>query len=156
MLAALAVRTNSRGKVMIKMFTRLFTTLITAFTGLLFTFAAVPALASLDCGSLNGCDRKFCEIENQLNIAQERGNDRKAAGLSNALAEANLHCTDEGLREDLVEEIEEAKEDLAAYQADLKEAEEDRDMDDIRKYQKKIEEEKNEINHLENELSNLD
>lgn len=141
---------------MIKMFTRLFTTSTTAFTGLLFAFSAVPVLASVDCGNLKGCDRKFCEIENQLNIAQERDNDRKAAGLANALAEASLHCTDEGLREDLVEEIEEAKEDLAAYQADLKEAEEDGDMDDIRKYQNKIEEEKDEINYLENELSNLD
>ena len=141
---------------MIKISTRLFTTLTTAFTGLLFTFAAVPALASLDCGGLKGCDKKFCEIDNQLHIAQERGNDRKAAGLAKALAEANLQCTDDGLREDLAEEIEEAKEDLAAYQVDLKEAEEDGDMDDIRKYQKKIEKEKNDINHLENELSNLD
>lgn len=141
---------------MIKMFTRLFTTSTTAFTGLLFAFATVPALASLDCGSLKGCDRKFCEIENKLSIAKERGNDRKAAGLAKALAEENLHCTNEGLREELVKEIEGAKEDLAAYQADIKEAEEDGDMDDIRKYQKKIEEEKSEISHLENELSKLD
>ncbi len=152
----LAVRTNTWERVVIKMFTQLFTIPATVLAGLLFTFTAVPALASLDCGSLKGCDRKFCEIENQLNIAEEKGNDRKAAGLAKALAEANLHCTDEDLREDLVEEIDEAKEDLAAYEADLKEAEEDGDMDDVRKYQKKIEEEKNEIKHLENELSNLD
>lgn len=140
---------------MIKTFTRLFTTSTIAVTGLLFTFAAAPAFASLDCGGLKGCDRKFCEIQNQLNIAQQKGNDRKIDGLTKALAESKMHCTDEGLREDLAEEIEEAKEDLAAYQADLKEAEEDGDMDDVRKYQKKIEKEKREIKHLENELSNL-
>lgn len=95
-------------------------------------------------------------MENQLNIAQEKGNDRKVAGLAKALTEAKQHCTDEGLRKALVEELEEAKEDLAAYQADLKEAQEDRDLDDVRKYQKKIEEEKKEINHLVKELSKLD
>lgn len=141
---------------MIKMFTRLLTMSATAFTGLLFTVAAVPVLASVDCGTLKGCDRKFCEIERQLNIAQERGNDRKAAGLAKALSEANMHCTDGGLREDLVEEIAETREDLAAYQDDLKEAEEEGDTDDVQKYQNKIEEEESEINHLENELSNLD
>lgn len=140
---------------MIKIFTRLLTT-TSALTGLLFTFAAMPALASMECEGLKGCDRKFCEIQHQLNIAQGKGNDRKAAGLAKALAEANLHCTDEGLRKDLVEDIEDAKEDLAEYEADLQDAEEDGDMDDVRKYQKKIEEEKAEIKHLENELSNLD
>lgn len=138
------------------MFTRLFTTSAAAFTGLLFTFAAISAVAPVDCGSLKACDRKFCEIESQLNVARERGNDRKAAGLERALAEANLSCTDEALRKDLVEEIEKAKEDLAEYQDALKEAEEDGDTDDIRKYQVKIEEEKSDISDLEEELSDLD
>lgn len=141
---------------MTKVFTHLFSKSTTALTGLLFTFVAGPAMASLDCENLKGCDRKFCEIENQLNIAQEKGNDRKADGLAKALAEANLHCTDEGLRKDLIKDIQEAVDDLSEYEADLEEAEEDGDIDDTRKYQKKIEEEKIEIKHLKDELSTLD
>lgn len=140
---------------MIKALPPLLTVTVTVLSGLLFFFSAAPALASLDCGELKGCDRKFCEIESQLKIAQERGNDRKAAGLAKALAEAKQHCTVEGLRKELAEEIEEAREDLAAYRADLKEAEEDGDADDVRKYQQKIEEEQDEIDQLEKELSGL-
>ena len=138
-----------------KVFTRLSTASITAIIGLPLIISTLPALASSDCENLKGCDRKFCEISNQLNIAEAEGNTRKANGLAKALAEANLHCTDEGLREDLVEEIDEAREDLEEYEADLKESEEDGDIEDVRKYQRKIEEKKNEIDNLENELSEL-
>lgn len=141
--------------IMNKVFTRFFAASITAIIGLLLITSTLPALASSDCESLKGCERKFCEITNQLNIAEKEGNARKSDGLEKALAEANLHCTDEGLREDLVEEIDEAQEDLEAYEADLKESEEDGDMEDVRKYQQKIEEKKNEIKNLENELSEL-
>lgn len=140
---------------MIKALPPLLTVTVTVLSGLLFFFSAAPAQASLNCAGLTGCDRKFCEIESQLKIAQERGNDRKAAGLAKALAEAKQHCTAEGLRKELAEEIEEARKDLAAYRADLKEAEEDGDADDVRKYQQKIEEEQDEIDQLEKELSGL-
>lgn len=141
---------------MFKTPTRLFSMTTTTFAGLLFLLASVPALASSDCGNLKGCERKFCEIETQLNIAQQKGNKHKADGLKRSLEGAKAHCTDKGLREDLVEDIEEAKEDIAEYKADLKEAEEDGKSDKVRKYQEKIEKESNEIRRLEVELSDLD
>lgn len=146
---------NSRETVMNKVLTRLFAAPIAAIMGLLSIVFTVPALASPDCEGLKGCERKFCEMANQLGIAKAEGNARKADGLARALAEARLHCTDDGLREDLIEEIDEAREDLEAYEADLKESEEEGDIEDVRKYQRKIEEKKNEINDLENELSEL-
>lgn len=98
---------------------------------------------------------KFCEIEQKLNIAQKNGNKYQVAGLEKALKEAKRHCTDEGLREDLIEDIQDAKEDLAEDEAGLREAEAEGDRDDRRKYQQKIEEEKNDIKQLEDELSRL-
>lgn len=141
---------------MIKISARLFTVSIAIFTVPIFMLAASSASASSGCENLKGCDRKFCEIEAQIDIAQEKGNYRRADGIRKALENAKLHCTDESLRQGLAEEIIEAKEDLAEYEKDLKEAKEEGDMDDLRKYQKKIDEERNEIEQLENELSNLD
>lgn len=125
------------------------------FAGLLFVSTYVPAIASSDCDSLKGCERKFCEIERQLNIAQEKGNKHKASGLRKSLANAKEHCTDNGLKEDLIREIEETQKDITEYESDLKEAEEYGKKDKVRKYQVKIEEKKNKIKHLEDELSNL-
>lgn len=141
---------------MLKIPAQPFTRSASALAGLVLMLTAFPVLASAGCDTLKGCDRKFCEIEQQLDIAQERGNDDQVAGLEKALREAKRHCTDEGLREDLIEDIQDAKEDLAEYKADLKEAEEDGDRDDRRKYRQRIDEEKNAIRQLEYELSRLD
>ncbi|MDN6298403.1 MAG: DUF1090 domain-containing protein [Halomonas sp.] len=141
---------------MTKVLTPSFTLPATAAAWLLFLLAATPTLASSSCEGVKGCDRKFCEIEQQLDIAQKNGNKYQVAGLEKALKEARRHCTDEGLREDLAEDMEDAKEDLAEYEADLREAEADGDRDDRRKYRQKIAEEQNEIQRLESELSDLD
>lgn len=133
-----------------------FSVTTTIFAGFLFLSSPVPALASSDCGNLKGCERKFCEIETQLNTAQEKGNKHEAGGLQKALESAKEHCTDERLREELVEDIEDAKEDIIEYKADLKEAEEDGKADKVRKYQGKIEEENSKIKRFENELSHFD
>lgn len=126
------------------------------FAGLLFFSASVPALASSDCSNLKGCEKKFCEIEAQLDIAVEKGNKHKADGLRKSLDGAEEHCTDKGLRKDLAEEVEKAKEDILEYKADLQEAKEDGKADKVRKYQEKIDEEQSKIEHLEEELSRLD
>ena len=126
---------------------------IVTLTGLL--FISTPVSASTDCSNLKGCERKYCEIERQLDIAQQKDNERKADGLKKALNEAKEHCTYKGLKEDLVEEIDEVKEEIAEYESDLKKAKEYEKTDKVRKYQEKIKEEKNKINHLEDELSNL-
>jgi len=117
---------------------------------------SVPVFASSDCVNLKGCENKFCEIERQLKVAQEKGNNDKVNGLSRSLENAREHCTDTGLKEDLVEEIEEANNEIVKYKSDLKEAKEYGKKDKVRKYQEKIEDEKIKIKHLEDELSNLD
>ncbi len=115
-----------------------------------------PVFASSDCVNLKGCEKKFCEIERQLKIARENGNKGKVNGLTKSLENAKEHCTDKGLKKDLVEEIEEANNEIVEYKSDLKEAKEYGKKDKVREYQEKIEEENNKIKHLEDELSNLD
>ena len=118
--------------------------------------ASSHSFASSDCENLKGCEKKSCEIQRQLTIANEAGNERKADGLTTALKENAENCTNQGLKNDLAEEIEESREDIAEYKADLQEAEEDEKTKKIRKYQAKIAEEETEIMHLEKELSDLD
>ena len=139
---------------MTKKITALF--LNVAFIGLLFASVSDPVIASSDCDNLKGCEKKFCEIERQLKIAQEKGNKRKENGLRKSLENARDHCTDKGLKDDLLEKIEEANNEIVDYESDLKEAKEYGKTDKVRKYQEKIEEEKNKIKHLEDELSDLD
>ena len=129
---------------------------IVTLAGLLLITIPIPAIASTDCSYLKGCEKKFCEIESQLKIAQDKGNESKTDGLKKALDEAKENCTDKILREELSEEIEEVKEEIAEYESDLKEAKEYGKKDKVRKYQEKIEEEKINMKRLENELSNLD
>ena len=140
---------------MIKKVNAPFSVSTVVFAGLLFVSTYVPAIASSDCNNLKGCERKFCEIERQLNIAQEKGNKSKAAGLRKSLDNAKKHCTDNGIKEDLIKEIEDTQKDIIEYESDLKEAEEYEKKDKIRKYQIKIEEKKNKIKRLDDELSNL-
>ncbi|MCU7836080.1 MAG: DUF1090 domain-containing protein [gamma proteobacterium symbiont of Taylorina sp.] len=139
---------------MTKQVTALFLTV--ASISVLFVSISVSVFASSDCDNLKGCEKKYCEIERQLKIAQEKGNKGKVNGLTRSLENAKEHCTDKGLKEDLVEEIEEANNEIVEYESDLKEAKEYGKIDKVRKYQEKIEEEKNKIKHLEDELSNLD
>ncbi len=135
--------------------TVLFSVSTVALAGVLFVSTYVPVLASSYCSNLKGCEKKFCEIERQLNIAKENNNERRADGLRKSLENAKEHCTDQALREDLIGEIDESQQDIAEYESDLKEAEQYGKKDKVRKYQLKIEEEQNKIKRLEDELSNL-
>ena len=140
---------------MINKITAPFSVSVFVFAGLLSVSTYALAKTSSDCNNLKGCEKKFCEIERQLNIAQEKGNEHKADGLRTSLDNAKKHCTDQGLQEDLIEEIEESQKDMTEHESDLKEAEEYGKKDKIRKYKAKIEEKKNKIKRLEDELSNL-
>ncbi len=127
-----------------------------ALTGVLLFSTSTPVIASDDCGNLQGCGKKFCEIERQLKISQEKGNADKEDGLRRSLTNAKENCTDKGLKSDLVEEISAVNEEIEEYQSDLKEAKKYGKTDKIRKYNDKINEEKSKINRLEDKLSDLD
>lgn len=124
--------------------------------GMVLATLSNPTIASSDCVYLKGCDKKICEIERQLAFSQKNENSHRSDGLARALENAKNSCTDEGLREDLIEDIKEKNEDISEYKADLAEAKEDQRPDKIQKYQDKISKNQKEIMLLGNELSELD
>lgn len=117
------------------------------------TLFSMPAMASEECADLTGCDRKFCEMERQIEEAKNNGNPHKVAGLKKALSEAKENCTDEGLYQDLQEEVDASKSDLAGYEEDLAEARQDGEDKKVAKYLRKIQEEKTELEQLQKALS---
>jgi len=140
---------------MTKNFTKLPSVSTIVFTGLFLFTTSVPVIAASNCEPLKGCERKFCEIERQLKISKEKGNEHKTEGLRRSLNNAKKNCTDKGIKDDLVEEIRSINEEISEYETDLKEAEKYRKTDKIRKYKNKIEEEKSKMKYLEDELSRL-
>ncbi|MEH6565795.1 MAG: DUF1090 domain-containing protein [Halopseudomonas sp.] len=130
--------------------------MIKSAIGLLVALTSSPALATSECAALKGCERKFCEIQHELDQAQAADNSHKAAGLSRSLTQAKANCTDESLISDLQDDLAESHEDMQEYQADLEEAQRDADAEKVAKYQSKIAEEKLDIERLERELSTFE
>ncbi|CAH7219679.1 putative Protein YqjC [Vibrio chagasii] len=113
------------------------------------------SMASTQCDTLVGCEKKFCEIEYQIKKAEQYDNQYKVERLTKALKAAKENCTNEGLKDEILEKIESNEQDLAEYQADLEEAKKDDRADKIRKYESKIEKELRKIDGLKQELSEI-
>ncbi len=113
------------------------------------------SMASTQCDTLVGCEKKFCEIEYQIKKAEQYDNNYKVERLTKALKAAKENCTNEGLKDEILEKIESNEQDLAEYQADLEEAKRDDRADKIRKYESKIEKELRKIDDLKQELSEI-
>ncbi|AQS37874.1 Protein of unknown function (DUF1090) [Shewanella psychrophila] len=108
-----------------------------------------------DCRDLKACERKFCEINYQLSIAKSNNNEFKVDGLTKALKYAKENCSIQGLRDDLLDKIDDKMADIEGYRQDLNEAESDNETDKIEKYQRKIKEKEEDISELEIELAEL-
>ncbi|WP_392339767.1 DUF1090 domain-containing protein [Moritella marina] len=113
------------------------------------------ALAS-DCSALKACDKKICEINTQLSMAESAHNQHKVDGLNKALKYATQYCTTDGLRDDIKDKIEDSMEDIEDYKSDLKEAKSDNKMDKVEKYTRKIAQENDKISMLKLELADLE
>ena len=128
---------------------------VPALTALVVGSLSASVVASSRCDGLVGCERKFCEIETQIDYAEKQANADKVAGLKKALAEAQDHCTDDYLRQELKDDIEESRSDLLDYQEDLDEARADGDGEKVAKYQKKIADEIAELAALAEHMSEI-
>lgn len=122
---------------------------------LLLSAFSFSSMASTTCNSLTGCEKKFCEIEHQIEKAKQYNNQYKVDRLTTALKAAKENCSNEGLKDEILEKIESNEQDLAEYQADLEEAKKDDRADKIRKYESKIEKELRKIDDLKQELSEI-
>jgi hypothetical protein len=122
-------------------------------SNLLLTVTAMPVYAAPDCQDLSGCENKLCQIEGEIHEAKKYDNQHKVAGLNRALQEVSNHCTDEGLKQQYTEEIDDLNEDIAEYQVDLSRAIEDNDREKTAKYQQKIAKKQAKIMALEKKRS---
>lgn len=129
--------------------------LIKVYASLLLSIVSVQALALVDCSELKGCDKKYCAIEKQLQIAKAQNNKHQISGLTKSLENAKKTCTDTGLKNELTGKIKKANADIAGYEADLKKAQEKGNVTKIAKYQAKIKQKKIEIKGLEEDLAEL-
>lgn len=117
---------------------------------------SLGSIASEGCSNLSGCERKFCEMESQIEQARHSNNQDRIDGLTTALEAAKSSCTDADLKRELVDEIRESEDDLAEYMSDLSEARSSGKAGKVEKYQKKIREEKIELERLSKELSEIE
>ena len=124
-------------------------------SGVVLSILSFYSFASLNCSGFSGCERKYCEIEQQIESAQLANNQKKIEGLKVALAEAKSNCSDTKLKQDLAYEIKETKDKIAEYNLDLQEAKRSGKDNKVRKYQNKIQEEERKLESLLQELSEL-
>ncbi|MGG7617718.1 DUF1090 domain-containing protein [Vibrio anguillarum] len=124
-------------------------------SGVVLSILSFYSFASLNCSGFSGCERKYCEIEQQIESAQLANNQKKIEGLKVALAEAKSNCSDTKLKQDLADEIKETKDKIAEYNLDLQEAKGSGKDNKVRKYQNKIQEEERKLESLLQELSEL-
>ncbi|MGC7897129.1 DUF1090 domain-containing protein [Vibrio anguillarum] len=107
-------------------------------SGVVLSILSFYSFASLNCSGFSGCERKYCEIEQQIESAQLANNQKKIEGLKVALAEAKSNCSDTKLKQDLADEIKETKDKIAEYNLDLQEAKGSGKDNKVRKYQIKF------------------
>ncbi|MFA0145010.1 DUF1090 domain-containing protein [Vibrio lentus] len=115
----------------------------------------LSAFAS-DCSKKIGCEKKACEIEMKIEIAKANGYNNKLEGLTDALDQVNTYCTNEELKSELIDDIEDAQEEIVEYKEELQEAQDFNEDDKVAKYQRKISEEKAKVEEYKQELSTLD
>ncbi|NRD75798.1 DUF1090 domain-containing protein [Shewanella sp. VB17] len=124
--------------------------------GLCVFLGAASHVYAADCNKVKACERKFCEINDQLSIAKSNNNESKVNGLNKALAYAKNNCSTQGLRDEIQNKIDDASDDIEEYQSDLDEAKADNKKDKIEKYQRKMAEKREQISRLKVESAELE
>lgn len=109
-----------------------------------------PALASGPA-----CAQKIAGIETQIQHAKESGNQNRIRGLERALSAARNHCTDAGLISDKEEEIAEKQDDIDDILEDMREKEEEGRFDKVKKLERKLAHEQEDLEVLKQELAEI-
>lgn len=111
---------------------------------------SAPALASDPA-----CARKIAGIELQMQHAKDAGNRHRVKGLERALSAARQHCTDVGLIAEKEEEIAEKREDIDDILEDIREKEEEGRIDKVKRLERKLAHEQEELEILTQELDEI-
>ena len=68
--------------------------------------------------NLTGCAKKACEVNLELLASKRQGNSHKVAGLNKALNNINAYCTNDGLKAELQQKIDDTNSEIEEYKAD--------------------------------------
>ena len=136
------------------MFKNMFKNPIKTLLSISILLSPLTVLAA-DCSQKVGCDRKACEIQNKMEIAKANGQQRKLDGLNDALMQVNTYCTNDGLRNELLDKITASQNEIVEYRSELDKAIIDQEQDKVLKYQRKKDEEQLEIDNYQKALSLL-
>lgn len=112
-------------------------------------------LAKDDCADLTGCAKKACEVSLELLASKRQGNSHKVAGLNKALNNINAYCTNDGLKAELQQKIDDTNSEIEEYKIDLKKAKRQGKHDKVEKYQQKLNDETKQLKQLIDELNSL-
>ncbi len=125
--------------------------------------ALVVSLTAMGMGvahAAQDCSAKRAALESELRIAQQYGNQAKAAGLRQALAEVNAHCTNSSVIADTQKEVRKLEKKVADKQEDVRDAQDDLrkakakgDTKKIAKAQKKIAEKQADVREAQQKLN---
>ena len=111
------------------------------------------SMASIECSGLTGCERKFCELEYQIEKAKQANNQYKVDGLKRALKAARLNCTDEQLKSKLQQNKQDTEHKISELNDKLERARRDGNSDKVIKYEEKIKQKQTRLEKINQELS---
>ncbi|MGQ7247620.1 DUF1090 domain-containing protein [Halomonas sp. V046] len=106
-------------------------------------------------GDASPCQAKEDDVREQIQHAQDQGNDDRLEGLERALKGIQEGCTLEGLLADAEQEVKDSLAEVQERQDDLEEALENDDVEDIQKRREKLEEATLELEEHSRQLQSL-
>ena len=95
------------------------------------------------------CQQKAMSIQQEIDFARSHNNQHRVNGLQQALSQVQANCSDEKLKAEHQQRIEKKKREVAEREQDLREATEKGNKEKITKRQKKLDEERNELQRLQ-------
>ncbi|PKH22416.1 hypothetical protein CIG19_14045 [Enterobacterales bacterium CwR94] len=127
------------------------------------TALSVAAALTAAMGSAHAaqdCAAKRSALESEIRYAQQYGNSAKVAGLRQALAEVNAHCTPGSVKADIQKDIRKLEKKVADKQEDIRDAQNDLrkatakgDREKIAKYQRKLAEKQADLRDAQQKLN---
>ncbi len=126
--------------------------------GLLFGFS----LTVNQVHAVETCKQKAESIEKKIEIAKKFNNTHEVAGLEQALSSARIHCNDEDLKKELMQDIQRVEkkrqhkqQEIDKLQQRLSDAELNKNSGKIEKYKAKIAKKQQDLSQVQAKLSHL-
>lgn len=117
--------------------------------------SASPAQAAQNCQQLTGCAWKICQTQNNIAHAQTH-NPKAVRGYQKELGNLNSYCSNDKMRESLLDDIEKSREKIADLRREHGKEMADGKSHKGKKLDKEIAEEQQRIKAFEKDLKHFD